>query len=125
MDGSSGWRGPATIDVLANDSDPEGGPLTIVEVTQPEHGRVEIVDGKLVYTPAPGFVGEVTFTYTVADATGARTTSTVTVRVAAAPAAPLAVTGAQVGELGGVALLLLVGGALLVAVRRRRGPQEG
>ncbi|MBD7920131.1 tandem-95 repeat protein [Cellulomonas sp. Sa3CUA2] len=122
-DGTAG--SPVTIDVLGNDSDPEGGPLTIVEVTQPESGTVEIVDGKLVYTPAPGFVGEVTFTYTAADATGARTTTTVTVRVAAAPpvaaGGALAVTGAQVAGLGAAALLLLVGGAVLVTVRRRRG----
>ncbi|QWC15844.1 tandem-95 repeat protein [Cellulomonas dongxiuzhuiae] len=126
-DGTAG--SPVTIDVLANDSDPEGGPLTIVEVTQPESGTVEIVDGKLVYTPAPGFVGEATFTYTATDATGARTTTTVTVRVAAAPpvaaGGPLAVTGAQVAGLGAAALLLLLGGAVLVTVRRRRGSHVG
>ena len=119
--GSNG--GPVVIDVLAGSSDPEGGALTIVDVTQPASGTVAIVDGKLVYTPAPGFTGSVTITYVVADAQGNRTTSTVTVEVAAAASAgrggALAVTGAQVAGVGAAAALVLALGAGLVVVRRR------
>ena len=45
---------PATeIDVLANDADPDGGPKSISEVTQPANGEVPITDGgaKLTYKP--------------------------------------------------------------------------
>lgn len=117
---------PVTVDVLANDADPEGGPLTLVGVTQPASGSVAVVDGRLVYTPAPGFTGTVTFGYTVADATGATTTGTVTVEVAAAPAVappasgPLARTGAEPAALVGAALVLTLLGTGLVLVRRRR-----
>ena len=57
-----------TIFVLANDSDPENGVLTIQPIeTQPENGTVEIVDGTIVYTPNEGFTGVDTFTYTICD----------------------------------------------------------
>jgi len=115
---------PVTIDVVGNDTDPDGGELTIVEVSQPSSGTVTVVDGRLVYTPAPGFTGSVTFTYELSDGQGGTTTGTVTVVVSAAPAAPrapLALTGADVARLGGLAALLLGGGVvLLVAGRRRR-----
>ncbi|MEL7097742.1 MAG: Ig-like domain-containing protein [Pseudomonadota bacterium] len=61
---------PITIDVLANDSDPDGDPLEIVSATVPaEQGTVEIVDGKLVFTPAENFNGDATITYTITDGT--------------------------------------------------------
>jgi Cys-rich repeat protein len=71
---------PVEIDVLGNDSDPDGDALTLSEVTRPAHGRVEIVDGKLVYVPDLDFVGTDTFVYTVCDET-ACVSATVTVEV--------------------------------------------
>lgn len=108
-----------TIDVLADVTDPDGGTVTVVDVTQPSSGTVTIVDGRLVYTPVPGFTGTVTFTYTVVDDQGARTTGTVTVEVLGGQAA-LATTGADVARVAGAALLLLALGGLMLAVRRRR-----
>ncbi|MEF1204036.1 Ig-like domain-containing protein, partial [Vibrio owensii] len=59
---------PATIDVLPNDTDVDGDTLTIVNASVPaEQGIVEIVDGKLVFTPAEDFNGEATITYVVTD----------------------------------------------------------
>lgn len=117
-----------TIDVLADLVDPDGGTLTIVGVTQPESGTVEIVDGRLVYTPEPGYTGTVTFTYTVSDSQGGLTTATVTVDVGPAAGAQgssaegaLARTGAQVAGLVGLAALLLAAGSVLLVVRRRGG----
>lgn len=68
---------PMMIYPLANDEDPEGGPLRIVSVTAPRTGTVEIIPGigglrdALRYTPAPGTnaTGE-TLIYTVADEDG-------------------------------------------------------
>ena len=43
---------PVTIDVLANDSDPDGDPLTITSVTEPSLGTAVVDgDGTIVYTP--------------------------------------------------------------------------
>lgn len=56
------------INVLANDSDPEGDTLTIVSVTQGAKGSVQITaDGQLRYTPAKSFKSSDTFTYTISD----------------------------------------------------------
>ncbi|NIY85776.1 tandem-95 repeat protein [Vibrio campbellii] len=59
---------PVTIDVLPNDTDVDGDTLTIVNASVPvDQGTVEIVDGKLVFTPADNFNGEATISYTVSD----------------------------------------------------------
>ncbi|WP_230624584.1 tandem-95 repeat protein [Vibrio campbellii] len=59
---------PVTIDVLPNDTDVDGDTLTIVNASVPaDQGTVEIVDGKLVFTPAENFNGEATISYTVSD----------------------------------------------------------
>ncbi|WP_155399286.1 tandem-95 repeat protein, partial [Vibrio campbellii] len=59
---------PVTIDVLTNDTDVDGDTLTIVNTSVPvDQGTVEIVDGKLVFTPADNFNGEATISYTVSD----------------------------------------------------------
>ncbi|CAE6907062.1 COG2931 RTX toxins and related Ca2 -binding proteins [Vibrio sp. B1FIG11] len=59
---------PVTIDVLPNDTDIDGDTLTIVNASVPaEQGTVEIVDGKLIFTPAENFNGEATISYTVSD----------------------------------------------------------
>jgi CshA-type fibril repeat protein len=69
-------RGPG---VLGND---HGSGLTVVAVDQPAHGTVTIAaDGTFVYTPAAGFSGVDTVTYTVQDASGQRVRATVTVTV--------------------------------------------
>ncbi|HGZ7364376.1 TPA: tandem-95 repeat protein, partial [Vibrio parahaemolyticus] len=59
---------PVTIDVLSNDTDVDGDKLSIQSATVPEaQGKVEIVDGKLVFTPAENFNGHAEITYTVTD----------------------------------------------------------
>ncbi|MGD1459982.1 Ig-like domain-containing protein, partial [Vibrio harveyi] len=85
-----------TIDVLANDSDPENDQLTITNASVPaEQGTVTIVDGKLVFTPAENFNGEATISYTISDG---QLTDDATVAVTVNPVndAPVAVndTGA-------------------------------
>ncbi|HAS6857054.1 TPA: tandem-95 repeat protein, partial [Vibrio parahaemolyticus] len=57
-----------TIDVLPNDTDADGDKLSIESVSVPkEQGTVEVVDGKLVFTPAENFNGDAEITYTVTD----------------------------------------------------------
>ena len=71
------------IDVRANDSDPDGDALTVDSVTQPPHGSAVIqTDGTVRYTPASGFEGRDSFTYTVGDGRGGAATADVSVNVA-------------------------------------------
>lgn len=80
---------PTDIDVLANDSDPDGDPLVVTEVVQPENGTVSInPDGTLRYTPEPGFVGTDSFTYEVCDDKGACDIAEVTLTVGDSNAPP-------------------------------------
>ncbi|ELB2894950.1 tandem-95 repeat protein, partial [Vibrio alginolyticus] len=59
---------PVTIDVLPNDTDIDGDTLSIQSASVPEaQGTVEIVDGKLVFTPAENFHGDAEITYTITD----------------------------------------------------------
>ena len=51
--------------VLANDS---GGPLQMISHTDPSHGSVTLSDdGSFQYVPQQGFVGDDTFSYTIAN----------------------------------------------------------
>ncbi|GGY69423.1 hypothetical protein GCM10011613_12200 [Cellvibrio zantedeschiae] len=72
-----------TVAVRANDTDAEGGALTVSGVTQGANGAVVIdaVTGNPIYTPNSGFSGTDSFTYTVQDNAGATSTATVTVTV--------------------------------------------
>ncbi|MBG0758647.1 hypothetical protein BOO22_04395 [Vibrio cidicii] len=75
--------GVITIDVLANDSDSDSDTLTIVEAIVPiEQGRVDVVNGKLEFTPAENFNGEATITYTVSDGIS---TDSAQVKISVAP----------------------------------------
>ncbi|MCG6449251.1 tandem-95 repeat protein [Vibrio parahaemolyticus] len=59
---------PVTIDVLPNDTDADGDKLSIESASVPkEQGTVEVVNGKLVFTPAENFNGDAEITYTVTD----------------------------------------------------------
>ena len=61
------------IDVLANDSDPDGTPVpaTVAVATAPAHGTAAPqADGRILYTPALNYHGPDSFTYTVRDADG-------------------------------------------------------
>ncbi|WP_236622342.1 Ig-like domain-containing protein [Novipirellula maiorica] len=81
-----------TINVLANDSDPEGGPLSIVTTSDPENGSVAInsADGTVTYTPLPNFWGSDAFTYTIEDAGGMQTIATVSLLIEEINDAPVA-----------------------------------
>jgi len=65
-------NGSVVIDVLSNDSDPDGGNLSITEakVDNPEHGVLVNDDGMLTFTPAKDFDGATRITYTIADDNG-------------------------------------------------------
>ena len=76
------------IDVLANDSDPDGDPLTIEQVTQAVHGAVVNNGINVSYTPNLNFNGADAFTYTITDGRGGTDTATVTVTINSVNDAP-------------------------------------
>lgn len=72
-----------TINVLANDTDPDGDTLMLAshDENSTKGGAVSLVNGQLSYVPAAGFTGTDTFTYTISDGNGATAVGTVTITV--------------------------------------------
>ena len=71
-----------TINVLSNDSDPDGDSLRVSSSTQPTNGSVATSsDGTVVYTPANAFYGIDSFRYSVSDGKGGSDSASVTVTV--------------------------------------------
>ena len=70
----------SAIDVLANDTDTDGGPTSVASVTQPANGTVVITGGGsgLTYQPAPNYCGADSFTYTLNGGDSANVSVTVT-----------------------------------------------
>ncbi len=76
------WEGEtltvAAPGVLANDSDPEGRPITAYYISGPAHGALTLnLDGSFTYTPAEGFSGVDTFSYKANNGTYKSTTAAV------------------------------------------------
>ena len=78
------------LDVLANDSDPDGDALTIVSVTTPGNGEAVISGDVILYSPTAGFVGSDSFSYTIDDGFGGQASATVTVVVERSNQPPVA-----------------------------------
>ena len=88
----------AAAGVLANDSDPDGDPLTICtdshliphsQLLAPANGTVSMnPDGSFTYIPRPGFVGVDQFTYCNEDFANACASATVSVTVGKADLLP-------------------------------------
>ncbi|RMG38185.1 MAG: DNRLRE domain-containing protein, partial [Planctomycetota bacterium] len=75
---------PVSISVLANDSDPDGDVLEVISVDGVDNGSVSDSANVLTFTPAAGFIGTETFTYTITDFNGGTDTASVSVTVNAA-----------------------------------------
>jgi hypothetical protein len=73
---------PTVIAVLANDSDPEGGALTLVSATATFGSAVVQAGGTVRYTPPAGYTGPDSVTYVVADPQGAQAQGTLAITVA-------------------------------------------
>lgn len=71
------------IFALDNDFDLDGDTLTVVSHSQGAHGTVKysLKNNNFRYTPARGFRGTDTFTYTISDGKGHTATTTVTITV--------------------------------------------
>jgi hypothetical protein len=71
----------ASVNVLANDNDIDGGAMSIVGSTNGGGGTVSCSAASCTYTPNPGFSGSDSFTYTIGDGLGGTATATVSVTV--------------------------------------------
>ena len=92
------------IDVLGNDTDADGDPLTVTSASSPD-GTVTInPDGSLDFTPNADFNGPTTIQYTIDDGNGGSDTATVTINVAPVNDAPVA--GGSVAGVEDVPLVL-------------------
>jgi hypothetical protein len=74
---------PVTIDLLKNDSDPDGESIHIESIIQGQDGKVTLtpVAGLVSFAPNFNFNGTATFSYVIADDGGATATALVTVYV--------------------------------------------
>ena len=79
---------PALIDVLANDTDPDGDRMQILAITQPTHGTTTVVEGEVRYVPAPDYHGPDAFSYTAGDGGGLSAKANVAVTVLPVNEAP-------------------------------------
>ena len=93
----TGKNRPVTIDILANDSDPDGNGTidrNAISITQPSHGSVTVngTTGEITYTPDSGFSGSDSFTYRLRDE-GGLWSNVAGVTVQVTNAAPVALGG--------------------------------
>jgi hypothetical protein len=73
--------------LLANDTDPDGDPLSIISAGNAVNGIVafDATANTITFTPTSGYAGSASFTYTVADGLGGTDTATVTLNVSEVP----------------------------------------
>jgi hypothetical protein len=86
---------PVDVDVLANDIDPLGKGLTVIDVST-THGSAVRTDQGIRFTPVPGFFGEALVTYRITDASGdpeRSSAATLRVSVVGRPSRPPAPSG--------------------------------
>lgn len=70
-----------SIDALANDTDPDGDPLSMELNSDPQHGTAIIEDGKITYTPEQDYSGEDQIGYTIEDGRGGRSSAVITITI--------------------------------------------
>ena len=79
---TTGVNTPVTVDVLANDVDGDGDPLSVTNLSQPANGEATLnQDDTITYTPDADFTGDDVLTYTASDGTGDSEEATVTITV--------------------------------------------
>ena len=70
--------GPVTLDVLANDTDPDGDAL-IITSARSDFGSATIVDNQIAFTPADDLSGRFSISYSISDGQGNVDSATATV----------------------------------------------
>ncbi|WP_197485225.1 MULTISPECIES: tandem-95 repeat protein [unclassified Vibrio] len=92
---------PVIIDVLENDLDVDGDQITLKDISlaDPSQGSVNIVDGKVKFTPSENFNGDVKIIYVIEDEDGLQSSAELVVTVEPENDAPeIMVTAKDVTE---------------------------
>ncbi|AXY59742.1 VCBS domain-containing protein [Acinetobacter sp. WCHAc010052] len=80
------------VELLQNDTDIDGGVLSIISVQGAVNGTVSLVGGNVQFIPATRYEGPASFSYTVSDSQGGTSTATVNVGVGSATAPSVVVS---------------------------------
>lgn len=91
---------PVSVQVFANDSDTDGGTLSLTAVTQGANGSVTFSGSTVTYNPNNGYSGDDSFTYTISDGQTGTATGTVNVSVKSGATTPVTVAFAATIESG-------------------------
>ncbi len=82
---------PVNVDVIANDTHPDGDTIQTTNVTDPVNGSAIIEsDGTITYTPDENYSGTDTFEYTITDENGDTHTAIVTITITPVEDPPVA-----------------------------------
>jgi gliding motility-associated-like protein len=77
-----GFNAPVVVDVLFNDTGLDDTPVTVAISEAPTQGTANVnADNTVTYTPANGFIGQMTFKYSVTDVDGDSDDAIVTITV--------------------------------------------
>ncbi|MGX7703709.1 DUF4082 domain-containing protein [Methylobacterium sp. Gmos1] len=81
----------AASTLLANDTDPNGDPLTVTSVSSPTNGTVSLNSqaGTITFTPTTGYTGAAGFTYAISDGRGGTSSASVALTVSPPGAGPV------------------------------------
>ncbi|MBC8368905.1 MAG: SUMF1/EgtB/PvdO family nonheme iron enzyme [Planctomycetes bacterium] len=93
------------LDVIANDTDPDGDVIFVSSVGAALNGTTAIVAGQIEYTPVVGYIGSDSFSYTIEDANGAVDSAIVDIDVSdSIPTGMVAIAGGtfEMGDHAGV-----------------------
>lgn len=107
------------INVLVNDSDPDGDSISITNNTNPSNGTVTQTGTDFVYTPNTGFSGNDSFSYTITDAAGNNSTADVNISVDPAVNQPPTIVPHNVPIFGPLGIIITIF-ALFIFGRRSK-----
>jgi phosphodiesterase/alkaline phosphatase D-like protein len=86
---------PRTVNLLANDSDPDGDALSLTSIGIPAHGTLQIGSGgQVTYLPDPLFSGVETVVYILSDGRGGTAQAVLTITTTAVTASDIGVDDA-------------------------------
>lgn len=71
---------PVLVDVLANDTDPDGDTLTVTSAS-PNFGTAEIVNNQVRFTPPTNYLGDIQIGYGISDNSGGSSRATIFITV--------------------------------------------
>lgn len=78
---------PVSFNPVSNDTDPQGFALTLTGLGTPLHGTASYSGNTVTYTPAGGYTGPDSITYSISDGHGGTATGTINITVNLGPTA--------------------------------------